>query len=366
MVDVEREGSKRERKFIGRYRLKKDADAAEAKAKAQRVEGTLDTTPPKKITVNELFNEYLELREVECAEKTVERYKEIFDLHVRPAFGTHQARRLSADQIEKHLASLRRSGLSDRTVHHVFTVWKAAFRWAEQKQKILRSPFISVDAPKVAPREARYLTPEEADKLLDAARGTPWYAPLVIALTTALRRGEVCGLQWDAVDLDARVIVVRASLTDAYGKHKLKGPKGNRIERVSLSTLAVETLRARHAELAAEKLASKPELYVDRGFVFCDSHTGEPIKLDTLTKAFRRLATQAQITGRTLHSLRHSTGTWMIANGADIVSVQKVLRHSKASTTVNIYAHAVAGLQEKAVATIDASLAAAHAQRRPA
>lgn len=56
----------------------------------------------------------------------------------------------------------------------------------------------------------------------------------------------------------------------------------------------------------------------------------------------------------------------MLANGADVVSAQKVLRHSKASTTANIYAHSVAGLQEKAVATIDASLDAARARRRPA
>lgn len=87
---------------------------------------------------------------------------------------------------------------------------------------------------------------------------------------------------------------------------------------------------------------------------------------DALTKAFQRQATAAKITGATLHSLRHSAATWMLASGSEVVSVQKVLGHSVPSTTVNRYAHAVAGLQAKAVATIDASLDAARARRRPA
>jgi integrase len=366
MVEVEREGSKRERTFIGRYRLKKDADAAEVKAKAQRAEGTLDPSPPRKFIVNQLFDEYLELREAECGEKTMERYREILDLHVRPAFGTQQARKVGADAIEKHLASLRRSGLSDQTTHHVFALWKAAFRWAESKRKIARTPFVNVDPVKVAPREGRYLTPEEANRLLDAALGTRWYAPFVVKLTTAIRRGEVCGLCRDAVDLETCVLTVRASLTDAGGKLKLKAPKSSRTRRIALSQLAVEVLRVRFAELAAEKLASVPERYVDRGFVFRDKHTGDPMPPDSLSKAFQRLATAAKIKGATLHSLRHTAATWMLAGGSDVVTVQKVLGHSVASTTVNRYTHAVPGLQPKAVAAIDASLEGARARRRPA
>lgn len=366
VVDLEADGKKRERKFVGRYRLKKDAEDAESKAKAQRAEGVLDPTPAKKITVGEMVDEYLDLRKAECAEKTVERYTEIFKLHVKPVFGKLQLRKLTADAIEKHYAALRRSGLSDRTVHHVHTVFKGACRWAEAKGKCVRSPFINVDPPKVQQREARFLTPQEANRLLDSARGTTWYAPLAVALTTAMRRGEVCGLKWDALDLDAAVVTVRASLTDAGKKLTLKSPKSNRVRRVSLSPLAIEALKARRAEAAAEKLASRPEVYVDRGFVFCDARSGDPMAPNALTKAFQRLAGEVEISGATLHSLRHSAATWMLAGGTDIVSVQKVLGHSVASTTLNRYTHAVAGLQSKAVATIDANLRAARARRHSA
>lgn len=366
MIDIETDGKKRERKFVGRYRLKKDAEDAENKAKTQRAEGTLDRAPVQKITVGEVIEQYLHVRTPACAEKTVETYRAIFFRHIKPVFGDVQLRRLTAEAIENFYATLRRSGLSDRTVHHVHTQFKAACRWAEAKGKVPRSPFINVEAPAVHQREARFLTPEEADRLLDAARGTEWGAPLTVALTTAMRRGEVCGLKWDAVDLQAGVVTVRASLTDAGKKLTLKAPKSNRVRRVSLSPLAIEALKARHAEVAAEKLASRPEVYVDQGFVFADPHTGGPLVPNSLTKAFEQLAGDVKISGATLHSLRHSAATWMLAGGSDIVSVQQVLGHSVASTTLNKYAHAVAGLQSKAVATIDANLNAARERRRPA
>ena len=91
--------------------------------------------------------------------------------------------------------------------------------------------------------------------------------------------------------------------------------ESNGIRRVSLSPLAIEALKARRAELAAEKLVSRPEVYVDKGFVSCDPHTGEPMAPDALTKAFQRLASSAKIAGATLHSLWHSAATWMLAGG---------------------------------------------------
>lgn len=370
VIDIEKEGGKRERKFIGRYRLSKDADAAEAKGKTQRDEGTLEPAPATKITVGDVLDQYIALREADCAAKTVERYREIHKLHIKgddekPLFGKALLRKLTAAAIEKHYATLRKAGLSDRTVHHVHTQFRAAIDWAEKKRMIGRSPFRDVDTPKVGQREARYLTPEEADRLDDVTRGTPWHGPLTLALTTAMRRGEVCGLRWPDVDLEGAVVTVRTSLTDAGGKLTLKAPKSNRTRRVPLSEDAIETLRARRAELAREKLASRPEVYVDRGFVFCDPYTGEPMAPDALTKAFQRAASAAKIKGATLHSLRHSAATWMLTSGADVVSVQRILGHAAASTTLNRYSHAVEGLPSKAVATIDAARSAARA-RRPA
>ncbi len=89
---------------------------------------------------------------------------------------------------------------------------------------------------------------------------------------------------------------------------------------------------------------------------------GRPIKLDSPTKEFRKIADRANLPRvLTLHSLRHSFGSWSLANGGDIMAVQCLLGHSKPSTTLNLYGHALPGQREKAVAAANRTLKLARA-----
>lgn len=104
------------------------------------------------------------------------------------------------------------------------------------------------------------------------------------------------------------------------------------------------------AAQVADELAARPETYQSVGFVFTDS-IGRPVKLDAPTKAFRDIAAAAKLPSAIiLHSLRHSFASWSLANGGDIVAVQRVMGHSVPSTTLNLYSHVVAGGRERAVA----------------
>lgn len=122
---------------------------------------------------------------------------------------------------------------------------------------------------------------------------------------------------------------------------------------------AVDALRKQRVAQVAERLAA--ERCVDLGIVFADPR-GEVLHPDSVSKAFTRYARAAGIKGATLHSTRHSVATWAIAEGGDIRSVQAVLGHSTASTTLNIYAGAVVEAQERVVATVGDVLAKAQAQ----
>jgi integrase len=115
-------------------------------------------------------------------------------------------------------------------------------------------------------------------------------------------------------------------------------------------------LSKRTAAQAADKLAARPESHRDQGFVFSDAN-GRPLKLDAPTKALREIADSANLPSDvSLHSLRHSFATWSLANGGDIVAVQRCLGHSVPSTTLNLYSHVVAGGREKAVAAASNTL----------
>jgi len=187
---------------------------------------------------------------------------------------------------------------------------------------------------------------------------------------TGARRGELVGLKWDAVDLDAGALTVRTSLASTRAKKAeraagaaavLKGTKSGKTRQVPLDRDAVAVLRRVKATQAAQELVAKPEEYFDFGFVFSDKH-GRPLKLDAPTKAFREIADAANLPpGVSLHSLRHSFASWSIASGGDIVAVQRCLGRSVPSTTLNLYSHVVAGGREKAVSAVSDTLRRAQA-----
>ncbi len=102
--------------------------------------------------------------------------------------------------------------------------------------------------------------------------------------------------------------------------------------------------------------------YKDGRFVFADE-LGEPMGPDALTKAFARFASKAGISSARLHDLRHSAATWALANGSDVRTVAAMLGHSAPSTTLNIYGHVVAGLQERAAEGLAETLQRAQARR---
>jgi len=359
VIEGERRDGKRARRFIGSFETKSEAQRAERRAKSERDQG-IDVAPSS-ATVSQLMGRYIHLKAAECEERTIERYRELARLHISEPFGSVLIRKLRPLAVQEHYARLLRSGLSARTVHHVHALFRAAFAWGVSKELLARSPFVAVEGPVVRPTEAHHLTPEEVDAILDAAEGTRWHGPLSLSIATAARRGEIIALRWDAVDLVAAVVTIQSSMSDAGGKLRLKGTKSGRSRRIPLSETAVRALRSRRSQMLQDRLLAGPA-YEDGGYVFADA-LGRSLVPDALTKAFKRFADKVGVPDATLHTLRHSAASWLLADGVDIRTVQAILGHSVASTTLNIYAHAVSGLQAKAVSSIDEKLEAAKRRR---
>jgi len=350
---------KRRRSRLTGFKSRKDAEAAVAR-KIVELQHGVDISPVK-LSVGDLLDRYIANRTTECGERTVERYHELARLYIKPNVGDVPMKKLTSLAIQDLYARIGLS-LSSQTVHHVHTLFKAAFAWALRKGLVSRSPFLTVDPPNVRPKEMRFLSADEAAALLEAVEGTRWHSPLTLALATGARRGEICALKWADIDLESSTITIRASLSDAGGRLTMKGTKSDRVRRFALSTMALAVLRVRRTEVAKDRLLAGVA-YSDGGFVFADA-LGNPMAPDAFTWAFRYYAAKAGVRSATLHSLRHSAATWLLASGTDIRNVQAILGHSVPSTTLNIYGHAMTELQSQAVATIDSNLKAAQARRR--
>jgi integrase len=126
-----------------------------------------------------------------------------------------------------------------------------------------------------------------------------------------------------------------------------KSTKTGRVARIALSDHALEALRAQRVQQAKDKLSAGPA-YDYQGFVFAPPGGGMPSP-QAITHAIRRIAKRAGTIGLGVHSMRHSTGTWLIRAGVEVRTVAALLRHSSPTTTLNVYAHEVEGAQADAV-----------------
>jgi integrase len=320
-------------------------------------------TDPSKMMLAEWLRQWLAEAQHSVARKTLERYREIVELHLVPGLGAIPLAKLQAVHIQSYygeaLASGRRDGtggLSAQTVVHHDRVLNVALKRARSLRLITGNPVEDVSRPKVARREIEVLEPAEAAVLLAAARGTHMFPIIFLALATGLRRGEILGLRWSDVDLARRTLTVAQSLEQtATGGLRFKAPKTKRSRRtVALSPALVEELQTHRAKQAADRLA----LGMGRdpaGLVFTRVD-GDPIRPDGVTRMFAGIVKRAKVKPISFHGLRHTHATDLLRAQVHPKIASERLGHSSIAVTMDTYSHAILGLQEDAAQRIDAAL----------
>lgn len=354
----------RRRKSIGTYRTRKEAEAAERKALDSRDRG-IDLSP-KTVKVVELLDRFVADRRAKGrALRTVMRYEELARLTIAPHIGGVPLAKLAPAHLSAWLATLQVSGsakgtpLAPKSVWHAFMLLRAALRWAVRHDLAWRNVAESIDPPSVPRSQARAIGEDEAARFFQATDSTRWGPFFRLALGTGARRGELLALRWEDVsipDLGPATIIVCRAFVEPKGKGGRiveKGTKTDRVRSIPLGALAIDALRSQWAKQAQERRESGAA-YADSGHVF-QGELGGPVGPDLATKAFARSRRQARVKA-TLHDLRHTAASWMLASGVDIAAVAKILGHTTPSTTLGIYAHVLPASESSAIATIDERL----------
>jgi integrase len=186
--------------------------------------------------------------------------------------------------------------------------------------------------------ERRSLTPAEARSLIEAAEGEGLEALIVTALYTGLRPGELLGLPWTAVDLDAGTLVVRQALhRQDGGGVAIAAPKAKSDRVLALPDNVVEALRAHQRRQKAERLAAP--VWEDHGLVF-PNVIGRPVDHANLRREVRRLCAVAGIDPPiTSHELRHSAASLLVAAGMPLEEVADLLGHADVTMLAEVYRH---------------------------
>lgn len=312
-----------------------------------------------RISVGEYLDRWLEdYGRHKLAARSLERYQSIVTQHMRPAIGCITLGKLRPAHIQNLYGVWLTEGLSPSTVQKHHAVLHAALDSAVRLQMLPSNPTDAVDVPKARRREMQALDELQTAELLQAAKGKPLYAPVFVAVSTGLRRGELLGLRWQDVDLDAGALSVVRTIEEVGGQITFKDPKTPKSRRrVSLGPSVIEVLRQLHKEHAETRLLCGSGYNPD-GLVFVDAD-GAPWRPLRLTDSFGRLAKRAGFPRLRLHDLRHTHATQLLRAGVHVKVVSERLGHANISTTLDTYSHVLPGMQEDAVALHDAVLARA-------
>ena len=171
-----------------------------------------------------------------------------------------------------------------------------------------------------------------------------------------MRRGELAGLKWSDLDLDAGTLRVRRSLGRVKGQGLVnlrpKTDAGSRT--LALGLPLVSALEAPHTRQLEERMRAGPA-WQDTGYVFT-TEIGTPIDPDFLTRAFQGIVNAAGLPRIRLHDLRHGVGSYLASAGASPVDVAAQLGHASAAFTMSTYAHAFDTARESTAAMLAATL----------
>ena len=190
-----------------------------------------------------------------------------------------------------------------------------------------------------------YYSQEELEKLFECVKETNLELGVILAAFYGLRREEVCGLKWNAVDFDRKTITIKSVVTEAMvdGKQKLiqkNTPKTKSSLRTLPLVAPVETLlrNLKQAQEINRKLCGKSYNREFLEYVYVDQ-IGNLMKPGYLSQRFPKVLESNGLRRIRFHDLRHSCATLLYHNGVPLKDIQMWLGHSDISTTSNIYTH---------------------------
>jgi integrase len=313
---------------------KKAANAVVAELNAE-----LEAAAANQGTVAELGRAFLKFKESRCSPTTMGPYRQIVGQVVR-RFGRLPVRDLSGRMIDAWYAELETKGMSAETIGHWHAVLRAMLRQAERWDMVDQVATRKASPPQARTRRVKAPTVGAVQVLLESASGD-LRALLRLKAATGMRRGEICGLRWDDIAGD-RVRIVRAVIEPRGGGLVVKVPKTEQSARViRIDPGTVQVLAEHRAALEEQARQLGAELVAD-AYVFPNlarSPIGRrPRAPSWVSKEWARLRGGAPIR---LHDLRHWHATQLLAAGRSPAAVAERLGHSKVTTTLDIYSHAV-------------------------
>ena len=288
--------------------------------------------------------------------KTLERYRELSACQIIPHLGGIGLQKLRPEHLQRWHKELIESGLAARTVTNAHKLLHRVLADAVKNGTLARNVAEIRRPPKVEEIEIEILAPEQIADVLAKLEGHTLFPIVSLALATGMRRGELLGLQWGDVDLDAGTLRVERSLEETKAGLRFKPPKTKRGRRnITLPPDAVAMLRAHKVKQLELRLVLGLGKIEPSTLVFSDVE-GEPLKPHTVSRAWQRVVVAKGLPHVSFHALRHTHASMLIRKGVDILTISRRLGHSAAAITLDVYGHLIEGADAAAAKAIEGVL----------
>lgn len=330
-------------------------------------------------------------------------YLKVIKARAFPAFGNMKISKIMPLHIQELLTGMIRSGRASKTVHYAWVAINSVFRYAYRLRIIQENPCTRCELPKIeADTELHFFTEEQAKRFLNEALTMEYpdtikghsrtddtgkeyavadyteihtvpfqFRPLyALAIYGGFRRGELGALTWRDIDFDAHTVTISKAAALRQGGYTIKEPKTKKgFRTVTLPKVCFDLLRQWKSQEMKIRLAhgtawKGAESFEDT-FIFIQSD-GKMMDLNTIGQKFKSILKRYnalqedeayKLPEIRFHDLRHTSATLLIGSGCDIETVSRRLGHSKASVTLDIYAHPLPENDRKAADILEKALA---------
>ncbi|MEU7986675.1 site-specific integrase [Streptosporangium canum] len=335
-------------------------------------------------TVGDYLTYWLEhVVRAERRPKTVQGYEGVIRRYLIPSLGRKRLDKLNAAEVRQFVTSLRngcqccqrgwdkarkpaeccakKAGtcceykIEPRMVQSIHAVLRNALENAVREEVIHRNvaKLVKISPPKY--KVNRGLTVTQSKAILKAAQNHRLGALYVLAVCLGLRRGELLGLRWEDINLEARTLEVIQTLQRVGGRLQFVKPKTEDSERtIPLPPICFDALKEHRKRQFAERSDRWPD-WEDHGLVFT-SRRGTPMEPDNLRRSWGEIRTAAGLGAVRLHDLRHTCVSLLLDLGVPPHIVREIVGHSDIEVTMTIYAHSSLGDKRTALGKLGDAL----------
>lgn len=315
----------------------------------------VDLTEQSRMTLSQWLDVWLDERMVgNIRPQTLEGYRRDIRNHIKPYLGQKQLDRLTPSDLSglyTFLSAQGRTangrsgdpGLAPATVRGIHTVLHHALKVAAEEGLLPCNPAEQVTPPKASSKPKRVLNNEQMDTLMAAIqKDEMWRDFFYTELTTGLRRGELCGLKWEDFDSEAGTLKVCRTIVAKKGGGLVAGDTKTYAGK---RTILLPPSTARLLE-ARKRSALTQWIFPD---LLCPE---QPMNPTSAYRQLKKLLAAAGLPDIRFHDLRHTFVTHALASGVDAKTLSGILGHTKASFTLDTYAHVTQDMRQHAAKVV--------------